>query len=298
MPKASNEEEDSDVSVKDEKDMIQKYKSLIAELRDKEESKKSKGDMEISWVDKIEDDGLQQGDEDQADKDMTPWQKYLKKKKDKKKLRKEKGKVQAEAEIGDEEDIPDDVVLSDPFFAEELGTAVKHEKNKKKKRKTKEYDDDDPTAADGEQPPTGLELLVMDSDDEKNHFNYKTLVAAEESQPKKKKWKKKRKLQQQLAAAESDAKPDSFEVDVKDDRFSALFVRPEFNIDPSEPNFKKTKAMEKLIGEKQKRIAENFTVSDLRPSEGKKSRLDPEISSALKVVKNKWKKNAKKHTGT
>ena len=39
MPKASNEEEDSDVSVKDEKDMIQKYKSLIAELRDKEESK-------------------------------------------------------------------------------------------------------------------------------------------------------------------------------------------------------------------------------------------------------------------
>ena len=70
------------------------------------------------------------------------------------------------------------------------------------------------------------------------------MVEAEESQPKKKKWKKKRKLQQQLAAAESDAKPDSFEVDVKDDRFSALFVRPVFNIDPSEPNFKKTKAME------------------------------------------------------
>ena len=147
-----------------------------------------------------------------------------------------------------------------------------------------------------EPQPTGLELLVMDSDDERNHFNYKTLVAEETAEPKaKKKWKKKKK--NQLSVTDSVPKPDTFDVDVKDERFSALFNRPEFNIDPSEPNFKKTKAMEKLIGEKQKRIAENYAAGvRVEPSAGKKSRLDPEISSSLKAVKNKWKKNAKKYS--
>ena len=51
--------------------------------------------------------------------------------------------------------------------------------------------------------------------------------------------------------------------------------------------------MEKILGEKQKRKIENpvivANVADI-----KKSKLHPEISSSLKAVKNKWKKNAKK----
>merc|ERR1712228_799778 len=47
---------------------------------------------------------------------------------------------------------------------------------------------------------------------------------------------------------------DTFEVDVADERFGALFNRAEFNIDPTESNFKKTKNMEKIIAEKMKRI--------------------------------------------
>ncbi len=290
--KNKKEEEDSDEeSEKDDKNMILKYKSLLAELGEREKSKKSKGDMEITWMDNNEDNSV----EDEAAKDLTPWEKYLKKKKDKKKVKKEKKKVEGETESGGEEEaIPDDVDLNDPFFAEELGSSFKSTKDKKKKKKKGKKIESDVTEP--EQQPTGLELLVMDSDDERNHFNYKTLVAEETAEPKaKKKWKKKKK--NQLSISESVPKPDTFDVDVKDERFSALFNRPEFNIDPSEPNFKKTKAMEKLIGEKQKRIAENYAAGvRAEPSAGKKSRLDPEISSSLKAVKNKWKKNAKKYS--
>merc|ERR1712018_525986 len=64
---------------------------------------------------------------------------------------------------------------------------------------------------------------------------------------KSKKWKKKKKVL---------AKPveDTFAVDVADERFGALYNRAEFNIDPTESNFKKTKNMEKIIAEKMKRI--------------------------------------------
>lgn len=296
--KEVEDEEASADSGQDEKSMIMKYKSLIAELGAKDKDKRAKGDMEITWVDRTGD-SLQREEEDEdeeADKNLTPWQKYLKKKKDKKKMKKDKKKVEGETDSDENDVFPDDVDLNDPFFVEELGD-VKSTKAEKKKKKKKKEKINDTEAVESEQA-TGLELLVMDSDDERNHFNYKTLVAEETAPPKaNKKWKKNKLLIS--SAAESDAKPDTFDVDVKDERFAALFTRPEFNIDPSEPNFKKTKAMEKLIGEKQKRIADNFTVTDLssQPSaERKKSRLDPETSSSLRTVKNKWKKNAKKYS--
>ena len=53
-------------------------------------------------------------------------------------------------------------------------------------------------------------------------------------------------------------KDDNFSVDVGDNRFSAVFNHPEFNIDPTNPNFKKTKNMEKILGEKQKRITSDL----------------------------------------
>merc|ERR1711976_315399 len=46
---------------------------------------------------------------------------------------------------------------------------------------------------------------------------------------------------------------DDFKLNVGDERFSELYDNPHFNIDPSAPEFKKTKAMESLIGEKVKR---------------------------------------------
>merc|ERR1712192_159713 len=93
---------------------------------------------------------------------------------------------------------------------------------------------------------------------------------------------------------------DTFAVDVADDRFGALFNRAEFNIDPTESNFKKTKNMEKIIAEKMKRI-ENSSDKKFKSNPGehlaKKSKLDADTSLSLKSVKNKWKQNSKNKKG-
>merc|ERR1712130_409397 len=181
--------------------------------------------------------------EEEAKEELGPWQKYLQKKKDKKKERRKVKENKADALVSDEEGIPDGVDMNDPFFAEEFGDEYKkkeqqsqNKKNKKKKNKL-EVEENDANDADN----NGLGLMIMDSDDERNHFNYKDIVESETKSGKSKKWKKKKKVL---------AKPveDTFAVDVADERFGALFNRAEFNIDPTESNFKKTKNMEKIIG--------------------------------------------------
>merc|ERR1712037_890971 len=98
---------------------------------------------------------------------------------------------------------------------------------------------------------------------------------------KSKKWKKKRKVS---------AKPveDTFSVDVADDRFGALFNRAEFNIDPTESNFKKTKRIENSTNKKVAANPEPLV---------KKSKLDADTNLSLKSVKNKWKQNSKNKKG-
>ena len=91
---------------------------------------------------------------------------------------------------------------------------------------------------------------------------------------------------------------DDFDLNVNDDRFAAIYSRPEFNIDPSATSFKKTKAMETLIDEKQKRVTSGHNKREAKKKpvekESKNSNLGPEITASLKAVKNKWAKNAKK----
>ena len=52
--------------------------------------------------------------------------------------------------------------------------------------------------------------------------------------------------------------------------------------------------MEKIIGEKQKRFERPNSKGDSGPGLScKKQKLDPDVSRAIKSVKNKWNKNAK-----
>ena len=251
--------------------------------------------MEITWKDGEEDSPeVEEENEDEAEEELGPWQKYLQKKKDKKKERRKVKENKADALVSDEEGIPDGVDMNDPFFAEEFGDEYKKKEqpsqNKKNKKKKNKLEDEDNVANDAEN--NGLGLMIMDSDDERNHFNFKDIVESETKSGKSKKWKKKRKVS---------AKPveDTFAVDVTDDRFGALFNRAEFNIDPTESNFKKTKNMEKIIAEKMKRI-ENSKDKKVAPNPEpmvKKSKLDADTNLSLKSVKNKWKQNSKNKKG-
>ena len=51
-------------------------------------------------------------------------------------------------------------------------------------------------------------------------------------------------------------------VKLDDPRFSALYTSHHFNLDPSDPNFKKTEAMEAILQEKQRRRANRETVPE------------------------------------
>ncbi|GBM25037.1 hypothetical protein AVEN_53707-1, partial [Araneus ventricosus] len=62
--------------------------------------------------------------------------------------------------------------------------------------------------------------------------------------------KKKKKNKQQKSEPE---KTQDFKF-VEDERFSAIYTSPEFNLDPSDPHFKKTDGNLAIIQEKQRRL--------------------------------------------
>jgi len=286
-----------------EEESINKYRALLIgnntdQQPDDPTGQEELGDMEVTWTP----DDQQTNDDEQPSADeseLTPWEKYLKKKRDKRKLKKSRRQGDESDSHGPEES---QLLRKEEEEEDKIGQPLPQGKRKKKPKKVKQERQNN-----DENKSTELDLLVMDSDDDKRHFNYKTIVEQEkvEAAPakSKKKWKKRRK--DMKAAVDDGVGENDFNVDVTDNRFAAIFSRPEFNIDPSEPNFKKTKAMDRLIGEKQKRIQlveDRKVASTTRDANAgttaKKSRLDPEVSAALKSVKSKWGKNAKKKKKT
>merc|ERR1712025_1076015 len=107
----------------------------------------------------------------------------------------------------------------------------------------------------------------MDSDDDRKHFDYKEIVD-NESKSKKKRMKKKNKKKGENNPAEGE---DNFKMDLEDQRFSAIFNNPKYNVDPSHPSFKKTKSMASIIEEKQKRIIKSDKEQKNNESESVKS---------------------------
>lgn len=137
--------------------------------------------------------------------------------------------------------------MNDPYFAEEINKS--HMKSNKNKRKLKNEKNSEDFSDQDEQKKAELELLLMDKDDEnKSHFNMKEIEKLETmSKSKKKKLIKKSKL------SNTNEQIPEFEVNVQDPRFSALFTSHYFNIDPTNPNYRKTKGTEALINENLKR---------------------------------------------
>ena len=195
------------------------------------------------------------------------------KKKEKRKQKKERTeKKEATDEDEDDDDIPSDV-KNDPFFQEELKTFPSS--GKVVENSSVEKADD-------------FSLLVMDSDDDKAHFDYKEIVKKSSSSKRQKKRKKNNRDQVDPG--------DDFQMDVKDPRFAAIFHNPKYNVDPSHPGFKKTKAMKSIIEEKQSRIVSNREIpteqiEEPKMKKPKRSILSLADSVALKTSKKKKRKS-------
>ncbi|KAG9484359.1 ESF1 homolog [Eleutherodactylus coqui] len=286
---AKPEDAKSKKGSKDDDEQIERYRQLLKGIQEKEKQQEEKDiEMEVKWVPGLKESAEQMVKNKLEGKDkLTPWEKYLQKQKDKKKLKRKK--KESVEEGSDEEDVPSDVDLNDPFFSEELKKPGLHKKStggKKQEEQESSADEDE-----REKQKAEMALLMMDDvEDGRKHFNYDKIVEQQNlSRSKKKKLKKKDELVE-----------DDFQINVEDSRFQAMYTSHLYNVDPSDPNFKKTKAMGKVLEEKARRRVQeqkNYTETAKKQQEkletGDKSGtstrtvVDPALSSLLKSIKTK-----------
>uniref|UniRef100_A0A1B6D9T8 Uncharacterized protein n=1 Tax=Clastoptera arizonana TaxID=38151 RepID=A0A1B6D9T8_9HEMI len=281
--KESEEENDDD--------KIAKYRTLLANIEDLEEKKKEQDvELEISWGVGLKE-KTQKLVEEKLKTPLTPFEAMLEKKRQKKKmkkqekLKKEKGNSEGDSDnLYSDDDIPSDVDMNDPYFREELENMPKPKKNIKKSTKEEETEED-------KQRKAELELLMLEEESEeinKSHFSLKSIQDQENDNKKKKRRKqlKKKKVKEMPIDVE-----DNFQVDVADERFSAIYSSHHYNIDPADPQFRKTKAMEAIISEKLNRRKREDDMSALEQPSKKSLKLNPELTTLVKSVKKKVQKN-------
>ncbi|XP_030771473.1 ESF1 homolog isoform X2 [Rhinopithecus roxellana] len=268
-------------SQKDDEEQIAKYRQLLQVIQEKEKKgKENDMEMEIKWVPGLKESAEEMVKNKLEGKDkLTPWEQFLEKKKEKKRL---KRKQKALAEEASEEELPSDVDLNDPYFAEE----VKKIGIKKKSVKSAKDGTSPEEETEVERQKAEMALLMMDEDeDSKKHFNYNKIVEHQNlSKKKKKQLMKKKELIE-----------DDFEVNVSDARFQAMYTSHLFNLDPSDPNFKKTKAMEKILEEKarQREQKEQELTQAIKKKESEiekesqRKSIDPALSMLIKSIKTK-----------
>lgn len=197
--------------------------------------------MEISWGASLKEKTDKLMKEKQSSKeDKTPFQKYLDKKKEKRRERKKKAK----AEQAEDNDIPSDIDMNDPYFAEEFNNPEFKPAKKVNKKNLKQ-----PAVEEDTRKQAELDLILMsDGDDgEKKHFNL-----IDKRQTKKKRGNKRHEEPQNEDADDFQVsilpiyRKDAvimllYQADIDDKRFSARFTSFHYNVDPSDPRFKQVK---------------------------------------------------------
>ncbi|AWP05083.1 putative ESF1 -like [Scophthalmus maximus] len=275
-------------------EQICKYRDLLRGINEQEKRLQADRDMEmeITWVPGLKEVTQQLVKKKlEATESSTPWEEFLQKKKQQRKKKKKQDSV--EDELSDDQ-LPPDVDLSDPFFTEELAATDL----KKKKKKKQQLEEEEQTAEEEEQlekQKAEMSLLMEDddvSDSKHKHFNYDKIV--EQQNLSKRKRKRLMKSEEPL--------DDHFQVDVTDPRFQAMFTSHLFNLDPSHPSYKRTRATQSLQAEKQRRRqdelgAQEATVSRLESAtrEGvndcdaatAKKPMDAGLSLLVKSIKSK-----------
>lgn len=276
---------------KSKKSSIDKYKSLLNEINHQEEERKQQQiEREFTWGIGVTND-LDSKKSQKVKENLTPFEKIIEKKKEKRKERKEELKRRKKGSESEdsESDVPDGIDMNDPYFAEEFANEKFEASSKAKSDKKPRKKQSEITSEDQESKNAELSLLLVDGDeDNRSHFSLKKIQQLEDdTKPCKAKRKfKKKKMREIQAEKEKAQAQDDFSLNLKDDRFTAVFSKPEFNIDPTNSQFKKTKNMDALIQEKLKRkpISENKDTDD---SSSKRQKLDPAVSAMMKSIKRK-----------
>ncbi|RPB25923.1 hypothetical protein L211DRAFT_805632 [Terfezia boudieri ATCC MYA-4762] len=284
----------SDSEEGDAEELKNKYRALLSlggKIGGKQKDEVA-GDMEITFTSGLMVDN--KADEKEPDHEETTIEKYKRKEKERMKVRKAayeakikgddiNGVTEGDKDVTEEQA---DLGFEDPFFQKEEPQVTKKEK-KKADKKAKEKE-----AAEMATQRAELELLIMDDVDEKaaaigsmKHFSMKEVVKAEKG----KKLKKRKKAKK---AADAEDVQNGFEADVKDPRFAALFEEHDFAIDPTNPRFKQTTTMKKLMEEKRNRKKNQADNSENGPNRKKRkaeTQAGDDVSRLVQSLKRKSK---------
>ncbi|KAF4470136.1 pre-rrna-processing esf1 [Fusarium albosuccineum] len=214
------------------------------------------GDMEITFTP-----ALTESAPKKAAEEETTIEKYKRKEKERKEKKRQKARAKREGLDSDDEaaevvEAPagetEDLGFDDPFFTAEdpaptSKTSIRKEE-RLKKRQARE-------AAEAETKAQKAQLeKVMAEDENENqvehldHFDMNEIIRAEKQKRKKGKAKKRAEAKETRGGLQED-----FKMDVGDDRFKAVFDSHEYAIDPSNPKFKATEGMKKLLEEGRKK---------------------------------------------
>ncbi|PKK72356.1 hypothetical protein RhiirC2_766235 [Rhizophagus irregularis] len=223
---ASSSEESGD----DIEETRRKYKNLLYEIEN--ENAETDQEMEITFTPGLSE--VAAVNSEKAIENETSLETYLRKQREKRKEKKNAKEKQMENTSDD------DNVGRNSNNLHLINSNISKPKSKKPHKFSKEEHKE------ADRQKAELELLVMDDEKEVHkHFDLKEIIKNEKRKNKNKKIKK-----------DSIQDDDDFEINVNDSRFAALHESHHFAIDPSNPQFKKTKSMGKLLEERQRRQSE------------------------------------------
>ncbi|AEO66439.1 6925bbf1-c2ce-490b-994d-51c925e3f357 [Thermothielavioides terrestris] len=301
----SEEENDADVPAEaqevdgegaplSKKELARRKMRAALGLSDEPAPKPSKsgpvGDMQITFTPALS------GKPEKEEAAETTIEKYKRKEKERKQKRKaaalaKRQGVDADAaQDGGAEEPAEDLGFDDPFFTAEPVQPSKSAMRKEerlKKRAAREKEEAENAAQKAQ-----LELLMADENGgaaHLDHFDMKEIMRSEKQKGKKKKKKGGKGAEDQGGLQED------FQMNVEDSRFKAVFENHEFAIDPSNPKYKATQGMKKLLEESRKKRKAGPDNPPDRGEDGrssKKARADGELgelSSLVDAVKKKVK---------
>ncbi|KAL7934288.1 hypothetical protein V8C35DRAFT_302198 [Trichoderma chlorosporum] len=279
------DEEDAGDAVADGEPKLTKKELARQKMREalglaaEPESKKSKdgpvGEMEVTFTPALS------GEKAKKDeKEETTIEKYARKERERKEKKRQAAKAKREAlnddnsdaesdvnvVAGGDDDDDEDLGFDDPFFTTEDPAPTSKTSVRKEERRKKREAREAAEARDAEEKAHLSKVMAEDANDNQvdhlDHFDMNEILRAEKQKSKKAKYQKKSKGDVGLQ--------EGFKMDVKDDRFKAVFDSHEFAIDPSNPKFKATEGMKKLLeeGRKKRKITGGADEED-RPREKK-----------------------------
>ncbi|XP_017476034.1 PREDICTED: pre-rRNA-processing protein ESF1-like, partial [Rhagoletis zephyria] len=249
---SSSEEEDDEVAeidddLKDE-EKINKYKDLLKSLDKKDDDDV---EMEVTW-----DPSLKANAENRINKkggDASKASATNKPNDDDYSADSEDNDEEEEADATIEDNQDDQLVSSDSEAekkAEKSSKDASKDKYKKwkKKRAAKKAAAEAAAKGANSEDASNLELLMVDlggggDKGDRKHFNYKEIVEN---------YSKKGKSKDATAA---DQPKDSFKFDADDPRFGAIFTSHLYNVDQSDPSFKKTEAFDQILNKRTSKAA-------------------------------------------